>query len=93
MPLTVTVKIAAAEPGRQRRFYVVTRRFENRAGMVITDGDVAAGWSRRSLRLKSWTPASASQSMTTHRITLTGNLSPAEATVRQRLRLIRIKAH
>ncbi len=88
MPLTVTVKIAAVtrSPTSVLRCHGDSK---NRAGMVITDGDVAADAGADDLMLKELTPASASQSMTT-----TGIVLPAlpAATVRQRLRLIRIKA-
>lgn len=72
MPLTVTVKDSSGNPVANVGFTLSRGDSKNRAGMVITDGDVAADAGADDLMLKELTPASASQSMTTTGIVFTG---------------------
>lgn len=75
MPLTVTVKDSSGNPVANVGFTLSRGDSKNRAGMVITDGDVAADAGADDLMLKELTPASASQSMTTTGIVFTGTTS------------------
>ncbi|EAA6071620.1 hypothetical protein DQZ25_04815 [Salmonella enterica subsp. enterica] len=72
MPLTVTVKDSSGNPVANVGFTLSRGDSKNRAGTVITDGDVAADAGADDLMLKELTPASASQSMTTTGIVFTG---------------------
>ncbi|ECR4488415.1 hypothetical protein F1G56_12370 [Salmonella enterica] len=72
MPLTVTVKDSSGNPVANVGFTLSRGDSKNRAGTVVTDGDVAADAGADDLMLKALTPASASQSMTTTGIVFTG---------------------
>ncbi|HEC9484324.1 TPA: DUF823/DUF824 repeat adhesin RatB [Salmonella enterica subsp. enterica serovar Orientalis] len=72
MPLTVTVKDSSGNPVDNVGFTLSRGDSKNRAGTVVTDGDVAADAGADDLMLKALTPASASQSMTTTGIVFTG---------------------
>lgn len=72
MPLTVTVKDSSGNPVANVGFTLSRGDSRNRAGTVVTDGDVAADAGADDLMLKALTPASASQSMTTTGIVFTG---------------------
>ncbi|EDT7400148.1 hypothetical protein AHX81_001545 [Salmonella enterica subsp. enterica] len=72
MPLTVTVKDSSGNPVANVGFTLSRGDSKNRAGTVITDGDVAADAGADDLMLKELTPASASRSMTTTGIVFTG---------------------
>ncbi|EBK4147293.1 hypothetical protein DLO46_24290, partial [Salmonella enterica] len=72
MPLTVTVKDSNGNPVANVGFTLSRGDSKNRAGTVVTDGDVAADAGADDLMLKALTPASASQSMTTTGIVFTG---------------------
>ncbi|HAF6187902.1 TPA: hypothetical protein G8L39_003896 [Salmonella enterica] len=72
MPLTVTVKDSSGNPVANVGFTLSRGDSKNRAGKVVTDGDVAADAGADDLMLKALTPASASQSMTTTGIVFTG---------------------
>ncbi|MBJ3471246.1 hypothetical protein JGC15_24095, partial [Salmonella enterica subsp. enterica serovar Corvallis] len=72
MPLTVTVKDSSGNPVANVGFTLSRGDSKNRAGTVVTDGDVAADAGADDLMLKELTPASASQSMTTTGIVFTG---------------------
>ncbi|HAK6132403.1 TPA: hypothetical protein H2R23_003190 [Salmonella enterica] len=73
MPLTVTVKDSSGNPVANVGFTLSRGDSKNRAGTVVTDGDVAADAGADDLMLKALTPASASQSMTTTGIVFTGS--------------------
>ncbi|MKL98694.1 hypothetical protein D6S11_01910 [Salmonella enterica subsp. enterica] len=72
MPLTVTVKDSSGNPVANVGFTLSRGDSKNRAGTVVTDGDVAADAGADDLMLKELTPASASRSMTTTGIVFTG---------------------
>ncbi|EBP9943698.1 hypothetical protein V9986_002321 [Salmonella enterica] len=72
MPLTVTVKDSSGNPVANVGFTLSRGDSKNRAGTVVTDGDVAADAGADDLMLKALTPASASQSMTTTGSIFTG---------------------
>ncbi|EDH2961143.1 hypothetical protein GC780_00355 [Salmonella enterica] len=74
MPLTVTVKVkdSSGNPVANVGFTLSRGDSKNRAGTVVTDGDVAADAGADDLMLKALTPASASQSMTTTGSIFTG---------------------
>ncbi|EBV1218375.1 hypothetical protein DNW00_17190 [Salmonella enterica subsp. enterica serovar Neunkirchen] len=72
MPLTVTVKDSSGNPVANVGFTLSRGDSKNRAGTVVTDGDVAADAGADDLMLKALTPASASQSMTTTGIVFIG---------------------
>ncbi|EHJ1769914.1 TPA: DUF823/DUF824 repeat adhesin RatB [Salmonella enterica subsp. enterica serovar Warragul] len=72
MPLTVTVKDSSGNPVANVGFTLSRGDSKNRAGTVVTDGDVAADAGADDLMLKALTPASASQSMPTTGIVFTG---------------------
>ncbi|EBV2939840.1 hypothetical protein DOA88_00475 [Salmonella enterica subsp. enterica serovar Woodhull] len=72
MPLTVTVKDSSGNPVANVGFTLSRGDSKNRAGTVVTDGDVEADAGADDLMLKELTPASASQSMTSTGIVFTG---------------------
>lgn len=72
IPLTVTVKDGSGNPVANASFTLSRGDSTNRAGVVITDGDVEADMGADDLILHAVTPASSTSDMTTAASTFTG---------------------